>query len=314
MRWNKGWILVNNHYKNFAASVQAALPTAKLFLNESMQRHTSFRIGGPADCLAIPQNEAELVALLEMSKAHHVPVTVIGNGSNLLVKDKGVRGLVIKLGGGLLGVQREENRLSAGAGMTLAAVAFFAAAQSLSGMEFAVGIPGSLGGAVYMNAGAYDGEMSGIVGNVTAVTPEGVMCSFSHEAMQFSYRHSCLQANRCIVTGVELVLQTGDKAAIQKRMDEFTARRIAKQPLQIPNAGSMFKRPPGHFAGTLIEEAGLKGVSVGGAQVSEKHAGFVVNTGGATAADVLQLIEKIKENVFAKTHVMLEPEVRILGE
>ena len=305
---------MNNHYKSFAASVRVALPTVKLLLNESMQRHTSFRIGGPADCLAIPQNEAELVALLEMSRAHHVPVTVMGNGSNLLVKDKGVRGLVIKLGGGLLGIQREENRLSAGAGMTLAAVSFFAAAQSLSGLEFAVGIPGSLGGAVYMNAGAYDGEMSGIVGNVTAVTPEGVMCSFSHDEMQFSYRHSCLQDNHCIVTGVELVLQPGDKAAIQMRMDEFTARRIAKQPLQIPNAGSMFKRPSGYFAGTLIEQAGLKGASVGGAQVSEKHAGFVVNTGGATAADVLQLIEKIKETVFAKTHVMLEPEVRILGE
>lgn len=291
-----------------------AVPTARLLINEPMRNHTSFRIGGPADCLVVPQNEAELIALLEMSKAHHVPVTVIGNGSNLLVKDRGIRGLVVKLGGGLLGLRCEGERLIVGAGVTLAAAAFFAASQGLSGMEFAVGIPGSIGGAVYMNAGAYDGEMAGITHEVTAVTLVGGMCSFSREEMLFSYRHSCLQDNHCIVTGVELVLRQGEAAAIKARMDDFTARRLAKQPLQIPNAGSMFKRPTGYFAGTLIEQAGLKGVSVGGAQVSEKHAGFIVNTGGATAADVLALIALVQEKVLSYAHVMLEPEVQILGE
>ncbi len=306
--------MLNNQCENFAAAVRAALPDIRLLVDEPMCRHTSFRIGGPADYLAIPQSEAQLITLLALGRRHDVPVTIVGNGSNLLVRDNGIRGLVIKMGGGLLDLSCENDRIKAGAGVALAAVAHFAAAHNLTGMEFAVGIPGSLGGAVFMNAGAYDGDMAAVVGRVSAITLAGEKKTFSREGMAFAYRHSCLQENECIVTSVDLWLRPGDAAAIRAKMDDYTERRLAKQPLQIPNAGSAFKRPPGQFAGALIEKAGLKGFSVGGAQVSEKHAGFIVNTGGATAQDVLQLIAAVQEKVFALANVKLEPEVRVLGE
>lgn len=305
---------MNSHCENFEAAVRAALPELRLLVNEPMCRHTSFRIGGPADYLAIPQSEAQLAALLELGRGHQVPVTIVGNGSNLLVRDKGIRGLVVKMAGGLMTLACDGDTITAGAGVALAAVAHFAATHKLAGMEFAVGIPGSLGGAVFMNAGAYDGDMAAVVGRVSAITLAGEKINFAREALAFAYRHSCLQENQCIVTTVELRLRRGDAAAIKAKMDDYTERRITKQPLHVPNAGSAFKRPPGHFAGALIEKAGMKGFAVGGAQVSEKHAGFIVNTGGATADDVLRLIAAVQEKVLALTNVKLEPEVRVLGE
>ena len=245
-----------------------------LLLAEPMTKHTSFHIGGPAELMAQPQSEAELQSLLLKAAEAAVPVTLVGNGSNLLVRDKGIRGLVIKLGSMLRDIKVSGNVLTFGSGVSLAQASKKAAELGLSGMEFAVGIPGSIGGAVYMNAGAYDGEMSKVVKSVRVMDASGV-----HDAHAFD-----------------------------------NLRRIPKQPLELPSAGSMFKRPPGYFAGTLIDQTGLKGYTVGGAQVSTKHAGFVVNIGGATAADVLQLISDVQAKVFAAHGVHLEPEVLVLGE
>ena len=243
-----------------------------------------------------------------------VPVTLIGNGSNLLVRDKGIRGLVIKLGNMLNDVTVDDCTLTFGSGVSLAAASRKAAELGLSGMEFAVGIPGSIGGAVYMNAGAYDGEMAKVVTSVRVMELDGTISELSAAALDFGYRHTALQGSGKIVTAVTVRLTAGDKQAIADKMADFSNRRITKQPLELPSAGSMFKRPPGYFAGTLIDQTGLKGYTVGGAQVSEKHAGFVVNIGGATAADVLQLICDVQDKVFAAHGVHLEPEVLVLGE
>ena len=282
--------------------------TAKpLLAEEPMAKHTSFRIGGPADLMAMPQSEQELQQLLQRAGEAKVPVTLVGNGSNLLVRDKGIRGLVIKLGNMLNDVAVDDCTLTFGSGVSLAAASRKAAELGLSGMEFAVGIPGSIGGAVYMNAGAYDGEMAKIVTGVRVMELDGIRSDFG-------YRHTALQGSGKIVTAVTVRLIAGDKQAITDKMADFSNRRITKQPLELPSAGSMFKRPPGYFAGTLIDQTGLKGYTVGGAQVSKKHAGFVVNIGGATAADVLQLICDVQDKVFAAHGVHLEPEVLVLGE
>ena len=257
-----------------------------LLIAEPMTKHTSFHIGGPAELMAQPQSEAELQSLLLKAAEAAVPVTLVGNGSNLLVRDKGIRGLVIKLGSMLRDIKVSGNVLTFGSGVSLAQASKKAAELGLSGMEFAVGIPGSIGGAVYMNAGAYDGEMSKVVKSVRVMDAAGEVSELS----------------------------AGDKQAIAEKMADFSNRRITKQPLELPSAGSMFKRPPGYFAGTLIDQTGLKGYTVGGAQVSTKHAGFVVNIGGATAADVLQLISDVQAKVFAAHGVHLEPEVLVLGE
>lgn len=289
--------------------------TAKpLLVQEPMSRHTSFRIGGPADLLAQPQSEQELAALLAKAVANAVPVTLVGNGSNLLVRDKGIRGLVIKLGNMLNDIVINDNSITFGSGVSLAMASRRAAALALSGLEFAVGIPGSIGGAVYMNAGAYDGEMSKVVTSVRVMDAAGQVEALPASALDFAYRHSALQGSGRIVTAVTVELTPGDKQAIADKMADFSNRRITKQPLELPSAGSMFKRPPGYFAGTLIDQTGLKGYTVGGAQVSSKHAGFVVNVGGATCADVLQLIADVQDKVFAAHGVRLEPEVLVLGE
>lgn len=289
--------------------------TAKpLLVQEPMSRHTSFRIGGPADLLAQPQSEQELAALLAKAVANAVPVTLVGNGSNLLVRDKGIRGLVIKLGNMLNDIVINDNSITFGSGVSLAMASRRAAALALSGLEFAVGIPGSIGGAVYMNAGAYDGEMSKVVTSVRVMDVAGQVEALPASALDFAYRHSALQGSGRIVTAVTVELTPGDKQAIADKMADFSNRRITKQPLELPSAGSMFKRPPGYFAGTLIDQTGLKGYTVGGAQVSSKHAGFVVNVGGATCADVLQLIADVQDKVFAAHGVRLEPEVLVLGE
>ena len=281
---------------------------------EPMTKHTSFHIGGPAELMAQPQSEAELQSLLLKAAEAAVPVTLVGNGSNLLVRDKGIRGLVIKLGSMLRDINVSGNMLTFGSGVSLAQASKKAAELGLSGMEFAVGIPGSIGGAVYMNAGAYDGEMSKVVKSVRVMDAAGEVSELSAGELDFGYRHSALQSSSKIVTSVTVELAAGDKQAIAEKMADFSNRRITKQPLELPSAGSMFKRPPGYFAGTLIDQTGLKGYTVGGAQVSTKHAGFVVNIGGATAADVLQLISDVQAKVFAAHGVHLEPEVLVLGE
>lgn len=281
---------------------------------EPMTKHTSFHIGGPAELMAQPQSEAELQSLLLKAAEAAVPVTLVGNGSNLLVRDKGIRGLVIKLGSMLRDIKVSGNVLTFGSGVSLAQASKKAAELGLSGMEFAVGIPGSIGGAVYMNAGAYDGEMSKVVKSVRVMDAAGEVSELSASELDFGYRHSALQGSGKIVTSVTVDLAAGDKQAIAEKMADFSNRRITKQPLELPSAGSMFKRPPGYFAGTLIDQTGLKGYTVGGAQVSTKHAGFVVNIGGATAADVLQLISDVQAKVFAAHGVHLEPEVLVLGE
>lgn len=285
-----------------------------LLLAEPMTKHTSFHIGGPAELMAQPQSEAELQSLLLKAAEAVVPVTLVGNGSNLLVRDKGIRGLVIKLGSMLRDIKVSGNVLTFGSGVSLAQASKKAAELGLSGMEFAVGIPGSIGGAVYMNAGAYDGEMSKVVKSVRVMDAAGEVSELSAGELDFGYRHSALQGSGKIVTSVTVELAAGDKQAIAEKMADFSNRRITKQPLELPSAGSMFKRPPGYFAGTLIDQTGLKGYTVGGAQVSTKHAGFVVNIGGATAADVLQLISDVQAKVFAAHGVHLEPEVLVLGE
>ena len=289
--------------------------TAKpLLAQEPMAKHTSFRIGGPADVLAQPANEAELAALLKRAAEHAVPVTLIGNGSNLLVRDKGIRGLVIKLSNSFSDMKALGNELTFGSGISLAMASKKAASLSLSGLEFAVGIPGTIGGAVYMNAGAYDGEMAKVVTSVRVMDREGKISELKASELAFAYRHTALQNSGLIVTSVTCVLQPDEADAIAAKMADFSQRRISKQPLELPSAGSMFKRPVGYFAGTLIEQTGLKGYTVGGAQVSTKHAGFVVNVGGATAKDVLQLISDVQSKVFAAHGVRLEPEVLVLGE
>ena len=289
--------------------------TAKeLLLEEPMAKHTSFRIGGPADVLAQPGNEAELAELLKRAAHHAVPVTLVGNGSNLLVRDKGIRGLVIKLSNLFSSITVEGNVLTFGSGISLAMASKKAASLSLSGLEFAVGIPGTIGGAVYMNAGAYDGEMAKVVTSVQVMDRQGQSSQLKADELDFSYRHTALQNSGLIVTSVTVSLQPSEAESIKAKMDDFSQRRIAKQPLELPSAGSMFKRPVGYFAGTLIEQTGLKGYTVGGAQVSTKHAGFVVNVGGATAKDVLQLIRDVQDRVLAAQGVQLEPEVLVLGE
>ena len=285
-----------------------------LLINEPMSRHTSFKIGGPADLMAMPSNEEELCKLLKRAAEHNVHVTLVGNGSNLLVRDKGIRGLVIKLGNMLNTIEADENSITFGSGVSLALASKKAADLGFTGMEFAVGIPGSIGGAVYMNAGAYDGEMANVVSAVRTVDSQGNVKVLSKGEMCFGYRKTALQGSDLIVTAVTVSMPKGEVSEILAKMADFSQRRISKQPLELPSAGSMFKRPPGYFAGTLIDQTGLKGYTVGGVQVSTKHAGFVVNIGGATAADVLQLIKDVQNKVMAEHGVMLHPEVLIIGE
>ena len=305
---------MNNSVNQLAEVLKQKMP-GHVFCNEPMKKHTSFKIGGPADILVQPQDADALAQALAAARdCGGVPVTILGNGSNVLVRDKGIRGLVIKIGNALKTFRQDGERLYFGAGYSLALASRKAWECGLSGMEFAVGIPGSIGGAVYMNAGAYNGEMKCVVENVRVMDMAGKAMELTAEDLQFGYRKTSLQQSGYIITEVCLKMQPGDKDAIKAMMDDFSSRRISKQPLEMPSAGSMFKRPPGHFAGTLIEQAGLKGYTVGGAQVSEKHAGFVVNRGSATAADVLQLIADVRRIVMEKAGVELHPEVLVIGE
>lgn len=300
--------------QDFIREAGLLLGQEQFFVNEPMSKHTTFNIGGPADYLLFPSNMEQLSKIFVLLKNYDIPHTILGNGSNVLVLDKGIRGAVIKMHAPMSYKQCMGNRIVAGAGAYLKHVSQFAAENGLTGMEFACGIPGSLGGAVFMNAGAYDGEMAKIVVQVKTVTHNGKILTYERDELDFGYRHSVFQHNGQAICEIVLELAPGDKESIQAKIDDFTQRRESKQPLEMPSAGSTFKRPQGYFAGTLIDETGLKGLQVGGAQISTKHAGFVVNSGNATAADVLNLIKEVQERVYAKNGIRLFPEVRIIGE
>lgn len=289
------------------------LPGMLLLEAEPMARHTTFRIGGPADLLAQPSSEEELLLAMKLAEEQDVPVTVVGNGSNLLVRDGGIRGLVLLLGERFSGVSVEGEEIFAQAGATLAKLSAVAQRAGLAGLEFASGIPGTLGGGVAMNAGAYGGQLSDALVSAS-VLEDGAVRDFSREDMQMGYRTTRILKRGGIVLSARFRLTPDAPDAIGMRMRELNARRREKQPLELPSAGSTFKRPEGYFAGALIEGAGLKGVQLGGAMVSVKHAGFVVNVGGATARDVLELIVHIRKTVRAKYGVELETEIRVLGE
>ena len=278
-----------------------------------MSKHTTFRIGGKAD-LFVSADEKSLPQLLKEAADEKIPITIIGNGSNLLVGDGGIRGLVIEIGKGMDKIEISDNIMTVGAGTLLSKAANTAAEHGLSGMEFAAGIPGSVGGAVVMNAGAYGGEMKDIIMDVDVITSEGEYRRLTLEELELSYRHSCIIENEYIVVRARLMLQEKDEAQIRLVMEDLKNRRIEKQPLNFPSAGSTFKRPEGYFAGKLIMDAGLRGYSVGGAQVSEKHCGFVVNKGGATASDVVKLMNDVRDKVMEEFGVELEPEVKMIGE
>ena len=282
--------------------------------NEPMKNHTTFRVGGPADIFLTPSAE-ELPAVLSVCREEQMPVTVIGNGSNLLVGDQGIRGVVICIGFGMRGIRVDGEKIFLEAGVTLAAVAQQAAKAGLTGLEFASGIPGTFGGAVVMNAGAYGGEMKDVIVSVRVISEDGEILTLSKEELDLSYRHSVIPERGYLVIDGELLLtREKDPDQITERMEELKKKRIEKQPLEYPSAGSTFKRPEGYFAGKLIMDAGLRGFSVGGAAVSEKHCGFVINKGNATAADVMELIRQVTAKVKEDTGVTMEPEVKQIGE
>lgn len=291
------------------------LPDLEMTAEEPMSRHTSFRIGGPARRMAFPKRPEQVVLLVDFARQCGARPLVIGNGTNLLCPDRGLDRLVIDLSAGLTSLEKgqESDTIRASCGVSLARLASFACDLGLTGLEFAHGIPGTLGGALAMNAGAYGGEMCQVVQNVHVLFPDEGICCLSGEEMAFRYRGSLL-TDRPDAVALDAVvrLTPGDKEAIRAQMRELMGRRKASQPLEYPSAGSTFKRPAGHFAGTLIDQCGLKGLTVGGAQVSEKHAGFVINRGGATCADVLELMEQVRRRVLDATGVTLEPEVRIV--
>ena len=282
-------------------------------VNAPMSEHTTLKLGGPADYLVFPRSEDEINALFAEAGAYNLPVTVIGHGSNLLVLDGGIRGLVISIGKNMRKITRKGKQITAQAGAMLGSVAAEAAEAGLSGLEFASGIPGTVGGGVTMNAGAYGGEMAQVVTRVRGIYPGGKTMELSGEDMDFGYRHSAVTERNLIVTEVTFDLQEGNPAEIRTKMSELNARRAEKQPLDVPSAGSTFKRPDGFFAAALIDQCGLKGYSVGGARVSMKHAGFLVNTGNSSK-DFLELMQKVQQIVEERVGVKLEPEIRVIGE
>ncbi len=301
--------------ESLRSKILAVIREDQIKENEPMYLHTTFRVGGAADTLLVPGNEEEAVALLRLLSDCGEPYFVLGNGSNLLVSDRGYRGTVVMIDHNMARITCHGDTITADAGALLVKIANLAGNNSLTGMEFASGIPGTLGGAVAMNAGAYGGEMKDIVRAVRVFDPDRKEClELDGEDMCFSYRNSRIRSCGYVALSATLQLKTGEKAAILSRMEELKEARTQKQPLEYPSAGSTFKRPEGYFAGKLIEDAGLKGYRVGGAQVSEKHAGFVINTGNATAEDIITLIRDVREKVMEQSGVLLEPEVCMLGE
>lgn len=281
--------------------------------NIAMKNHTSFKIGGNADFFSEPASTEEIGALIEYAEKENIPYTIVGNGSNLLVGDKGIRGLVIKIDKSFGNAEVCDNIITAQSGILLSRLATIAFNKGLSGLEFASGIPGTLGGGIYMNAGAYGAEMKDIIKNITYLENENVKTINASNA-DFGYRHSIFTGKNAVILSAELELVHADRNEIKSKIEDLRQKRTSKQPLSMPSAGSTFKRPEGYFAGKLIEDAGLKGFSIGGAQVSEKHSGFVVNTGNATANDVICLIKHVQKTVYEKFGVNLETEVKFLGE
>lgn len=305
----------NNHnIKALQTALLETLPSTRVREEEYLRHHTTFKIGGPADLFVEPTTMAELSFALRTIHEFDVPVTIIGCGSNILVKDGGIRGAVVSVRHMTQIMDCNDNVLCIGSGYMLKDASEFSWENGLTGLEFAIGIPGTLGGAVFMNAGAYDGEMSHVVTAVRAVDFQGNIKEYDASHLDFGYRHSVFHDNHEVIGEVIMTLKPGDKNVIKARMDELTEKRESKQPLEFASAGSTFKRPPGYFAGTLIEQTGLKGLSVGDAQVSHKHAGFVINTGSASAKDVLDLIAEVQRRVYDQHGVHLEPEVRMIGE
>ncbi|NLL68020.1 MAG: UDP-N-acetylmuramate dehydrogenase [Clostridiaceae bacterium] len=278
-----------------------------------MKEHTTMKVGGKAALMIIPESISCIQKFIAFLKNTEIPYMIIGNGSNLIFRDSGYNGVIIKLGAALSAIEVNNNIISAMAGSSLAHVASVALEHSLTGLEFASGIPGSIGGAVCMNAGAYDGEMRQVVEESLCIDKDGNLITLKGNEHNFSYRHSRLQDDDLTCLQVKLRLEKGEKSLIQAKMNELNARRREKQPLNFPSAGSIFKRPPGSFAGKLIDDCGLRGTKIGGAQVSDKHCGFIVNTGNATAEDIISLVEYVRDSVYKSSGIKLELEVKIVG-
>lgn len=285
-----------------------------IFINESMKNHISFRVGGPADILVRPKTEDEIVEVFKLLNRNEIPFIVKGNGSNILIKDGGFRGVVIEIADNFSFFEIDGNNIIVQTGALLSTIGKVAMASNLTGFEFASGIPGTLGGALAMNAGAYDGEMKNIVKSVRLMNEDGNIVEYSNEEMQFGYRHSVLSDKKMIALSAIISLEEGNYEKIKEKMDDLAYQRRTKQPLEYPSAGSTFKRPEGYYAGKLIQDSNLKGASIGGAKVSEKHSGFVINYNDATATDIIKLIEHVKNTVYDMHGVKLEEEVKILGE
>lgn len=298
--------------KQFSQLLLTKLPENTLFYNELMKNYTTFRVGGPVDLMVKPNSISELAETIKLCKAHNVPYYILGNGSNLLVADEGYRGVVIQIYNNLSEIKVEGHQITAQAGALLSKIATRALENSLTGFEFAHGIPGTLGGAVVMNAGAYNGEMKEVLVKCEVLDEQGNLLTLTNEALELGYRGSIIQKKNYIVVSATLELREGDKEKISSYMKELMGRRKEKQPLDKPSAGSTFKRPEGHFAGKLIMDSGLRGYKLGGAMVSDKHCGFVVNNGGATCKDIEDLIKHVQEVVKAKYQVDLETEVKRL--
>lgn len=295
------------------AKLQDILGTLTIKANEPLSNYTYTKTGGPADILVFPRSVEQVQRVLAAVKQENLPLTVLGNASNLIVKDGGIRGLVMILTD-MQELVIEGNQLKAASGAALIEASRQAATAGLTGLEFACGIPGSIGGAIYMNAGAYGGEVKDVISQVQTMTRDGQLKTYSRVDCDFSYRHSRFQEGDEVILGVTFDLAPGDQSTIDSKVAELTHLRQSKQPLEYPSCGSVFKRPEGYFAGKLIQDAGLQGYQVGGAQVSTKHAGFIVNVDHATATDYLAVIEHIRLVVWARTGVFMEPEVRIIGE
>ncbi|MEQ8196873.1 MAG: UDP-N-acetylmuramate dehydrogenase [Clostridiaceae bacterium] len=302
-----------NKYRNLLSSLEQILNKDDIEIDAPMSEHIYFKVGGPVDFLVSPREKQQVVEVIKLCTEQKVPYYIIGNGSNLLVKDGGIRGVVIKLSN-LKKMEIEDNNIYAYCGALLSDLSKLAAENSLEGLEFACGIPGSVGGAVFMNAGAYDGEMSYVIKWAEVIDKDFNIIKLTKDQLKLGYRSSLIMEKGYVVLSSCFELRRGDKEKINARMKELTERREDKQPLEYPSAGSTFKRPEGYFAGKLIQDSGLKGFSIGGASVSEKHSGFIINKGGATAKDIIDVISHVQKTVKEKFGVDLHTEVRILGE
>ena len=299
--------------QDFYQKLRGILSEEKIRRDEPMKTHTTFRVGGPADYFVMPETAEEVQRVTELCRTEEVPCYVIGNGSNLLVSDDGYRGVILQIYRSMSGISVQGNIIRAQAGALLSAIAAKACENSLTGFEFAAGIPGTIGGASVMNAGAYGGEMKDVLKSVTVLDSAGQIRRIDRENLEMGYRTSIISREGYITLEAEIELSAGNPEEIKARMDDLRTRRVTKQPLEYPSAGSTFKRPEGYFAGKLIQDAGLAGFQVGGAKVSEKHCGFVINTGNATAADIYSLMRQVSAKVEEKFGVALEPEVKRLG-